>query len=107
MNPEILDMAGGDSYRARAIDRLLASIADGPNAVLREMASGVRKGDLSLRDAASSSIYSEALADQFDTFWQRYQTLTAEEQQDLLAEGHRFIEQSEPTEPDEAGGITP
>ena len=46
MNPELLlDMAGGDTYSARAIHKLLATLADGPDPALREMATGVLKGD--------------------------------------------------------------
>jgi hypothetical protein len=95
MNPEIIDMTGGDTYRARAIHHLLTKLADGPNPVLREMASGVLKGELNLRDAAASEVYSDAITDRFDTFWQRYQDLTPYEHQALLADGHRFIEQPE------------
>jgi hypothetical protein len=95
MNPELMDMAGGDSYRARAIQQLLTKLSDGPNPLLREMASGVLKGELNLRDAASSGVYSDAIADRFDTFWHRYQDLTPDEHQALLTAGHRFIEQSE------------
>jgi hypothetical protein len=98
MNPELLDIAGGDTYRARAIHKLLTTIADGPDPALREMASGVLKGDLDLREAADSQIYGDAIAHSFGTFWQRYQDLDPEEQQALLAEGHQFIEQQATSE---------
>ncbi len=94
MNPEILEMAGGDSYRANALQRLLKALAEGPNPLLREVASGVLDGEVSLRSAANNDIYSEAFADEFDGFWQRYQTQTSDERDVLLAEGHRFIEKS-------------
>lgn len=95
MNPELLDMTGGDPYRARALHQLLTRLADSPNPLLREMATGVLKGGLSLREAANSQAYSGALADRFDTFWQHYQNLSPDEHQALLADGHRFIEQGE------------
>lgn len=99
MNPEVFDMAGGDSYRARAIHKLLIEIADGPDPLLREMATGVLRGDLSLRDATASQVYSDAITDRFDIFWQRYQDLSPEEHQALLAAGHRFIEQQDTSTP--------
>ncbi|MCA2213922.1 hypothetical protein [Jidongwangia harbinensis] len=95
MNPDLLDLAGGDTYRARAVHRLLTALACGPDPVLREMAAGVLRGDLSVRDAAAGQVYGDALADRFDTFWRHHQNLTADEHRALLAEGHRFIEQAE------------
>ncbi len=99
MNPKLLDMTGGDLYRARALHQLLARLADGPEPLLREMATGVLNGDLSLRDAAASQTYSDAIADRFDTFWQHHQNLTPEQHRTLLADGHRFIEQQHTSPP--------
>ena len=99
MNPDLLDMAGDDPCRARAIQQLLTKLVDGPNPVLREMATGVLNGDVTLRDAAASSAYSDAIAGRFDTFWQRYETLTPDEHDDLLADGHRFIEETAMPQP--------
>jgi hypothetical protein len=99
MNPDILETAGGDTYRARALHRLLSTLADGPDPVLREMARGVLQGDLGLRDAAASPVYGDAIADRFDTFWRHHQNLTPDEHQALLADGHRFIEQPETAPP--------
>ncbi|MGK5680151.1 hypothetical protein [Actinoplanes sp. URMC 104] len=95
MSQELLDMAGGDTYRARAIHQLLTKLADGPDPALREMAKGILEGNLYLRDAAASDIYSTAIAHRFDTFWQHHQSLTDDERQALLADGYRYIEQPE------------
>jgi hypothetical protein len=95
MNPEIIGMTGGDTFRARAVHQLLTKLADGPNPVLRELASSVLKGELNLRDATASEFYSDAITNRFGTFWQRYQNLSPEEYQALLADGHRFIEQTD------------
>lgn len=91
-------MANGDAYRAGAILKMLNKLADGPDPTLREMASGILQGDLKLRDAAANSAYSDAIADRFAGFWQRYQELTPEEHQALITEGHQFIENSAPSQ---------
>lgn len=92
MNPEIIDLAGGDPCRARVVQNLLTKLAASPDPMLREMASGLLANDLSLREATASETYSEALAHGFQTFWKGYLALTSDEHEALLAEGHRFVE---------------
>jgi hypothetical protein len=74
---------------------LLSQIAEGSNPMLREMATSVLNGDVGLRDAATSDVYSDAIADTFGTFWAKYQDMTPEERADLIAEGHEHIERAE------------
>ena len=91
MSDDITDIVGGDNRRAHVLRDNLTKLADGPDPLLREMATGVLNGDVRLRDAAASDAYSDVLAGTFHTFWTAYQDMTPEERADLVAQGNDHI----------------
>ncbi|MEU3454263.1 hypothetical protein ABZ671_11755 [Micromonospora sp. NPDC006766] len=81
------DIAGGDARRAAALSDALDRLGRSDNPLLREMASAVKDGELTLREAVSSDAYSAELRPPFRTFsfWKAYQELTPQERDDLAA----------------------
>ncbi|QGN46423.1 hypothetical protein ACN26Y_09080 [Micromonospora sp. WMMD558] len=81
------DIAAGDHHRSQALRDALTRLANGPNDVLREMATGVLNGDISLRDAVATDTYAAELTKPFEAFWARYEEMTPEEREQLAAQG--------------------
>ncbi|MDW3845410.1 hypothetical protein NMK34_02165 [Micromonospora sp. BRA006-A] len=77
------DITGGDEKRTQALRELLDQLASSNNPLLREMATAVQDGQLTLREAATSGTYGDELAGPFVTFWNAYQQMTPEERDDL------------------------
>ncbi|MEH1167345.1 hypothetical protein V6V47_18365 [Micromonospora sp. CPCC 205539] len=82
---EFDDLAGGDEQRANLLRAALADLRTSANPVVREMATAVQNGDLTLRAAIASGTYGDELATAFDDFWTTYQEMTPEGR-DSLAE---------------------
>jgi hypothetical protein len=88
---ELLAGAGGDRARARILSQLLQHLSkNSPDERLREMASGVLSGQLTLSEAVGSSYYGEAIAKQTAGFSAWYDSLSeserAEQAQNAAAE---------------------
>ncbi|NES13259.1 MULTISPECIES: hypothetical protein [Micromonospora] len=79
------DITGGDQRRADALRAVVKQLGRSDNPLLREMATAVQHGELSLRQAASSSTYSGELSQPFRAFWRAYQDLTTQERDDLAS----------------------
>ncbi|MGK5441805.1 hypothetical protein ACSNN7_08280 [Micromonospora sp. URMC 105] len=77
------DITDGDEQRTRALRRILDHLARSNNPLLREMATAVKDGQLTLRQAATSDTYGSELAAPFQTFWTAYQEMTPEERDNL------------------------
>jgi hypothetical protein len=80
------DIAAGDQTRLKALRDGLTQLANGRNELLREMATAVLDGSLSLRDAVASSTYGHELTTPFREFWTRYEGMTPQERDQLTAE---------------------
>ena len=52
MHDSAYDLAGGDARKAKLLRVSLQKLADGPDGALKEMAEGVLRGELDLREAA-------------------------------------------------------
>ncbi|MFI7575783.1 hypothetical protein [Micromonospora sp. NPDC049497] len=79
------DITDGDEQRTRALRRVLDQLARSDSPLLREMATAVLDGRLTLRQAATSEPYGTELTAPFQTFWSRYQEMTPEEREDLAS----------------------
>ncbi|MGW9196633.1 hypothetical protein [Micromonospora chersina] len=79
------DITGGDEKRRHALRQVLNQLARSNNPLLREMATAVQEGQLTLRQAAASNTYGTELTTPFHTFWTAYQEMTPEERVDLAA----------------------
>lgn len=79
------DITDGDEKRTQALRRILDQLARSNNPLLREMATAVKDGQLTLRQAATSNTYGTELAAPFQTFWTAYQEMTPEERDNLTA----------------------
>lgn len=79
------DITGGDERRAQALRRILDQLARSNNPLLREMATAVQDGKVTLRQAATSNTYGTELAAPFQVFWSKYQEMTPEERGDLAS----------------------
>ncbi len=79
------DITSGDEHRTHALHRVLDHLANSNNPLLREMATAVRDGQLTLRQAATTEPYGTELAAPFRTFWNTYQDMTPEEREDLTS----------------------
>ncbi|MET8263103.1 hypothetical protein ABZU92_03815 [Micromonospora arida] len=77
------DITGGDEKRTHDLRRLLDQLAQSKNPLLREMATAVQDGHLTLRQAATSPTYGAELTAPFQTFWDAYQKMTPEERDNL------------------------
>ena len=74
---ELLNAVGGDRAQARILGQVLQHLArTSPDERLREMASGVINGDLSLTAAAGSSYYGEAIGHRTAAFTTWYDALS-------------------------------
>lgn len=79
------DITGGDEKRGQALRQVLDQLTRSNNPLLREMATAVQDGQLTLRQAATSNTYGTELTAPFHTFWTAYQEMTPEERDDLAA----------------------
>ncbi|MGW1449634.1 hypothetical protein ACWCO3_15290 [Micromonospora sp. NPDC002411] len=79
------DITGGDEERSHALRRILDQLADSDNPLLREMATAIQRGQLTLRQAATSATYGSELTAPFETFWNVYQKMTPEERDSLAS----------------------
>ncbi|GIG91018.1 hypothetical protein [Plantactinospora endophytica] len=85
---ELLDAAGGDRARARILGQLLQHIArNSPDERLREMASDVVDGRISLAEAVGSAYYGEAIAKQAAGFATWYDSLSETERREQAEAG--------------------
>ncbi|HEX8347722.1 MAG TPA: hypothetical protein VF657_23760 [Actinoplanes sp.] len=91
MADDLLDLAGGNHRLASVLRGQLATLSSGPDAVLREMADAVLKGELAVRDATHSDIYGSAIGVAFGTFWTAYQAMTPEARTELAEPGHQHL----------------
>ncbi|MEU7591331.1 hypothetical protein AB0A95_34170 [Micromonospora sp. NPDC049230] len=81
------DIAAGDPHRSQALRDALTRLADGPNDLLREMATAVLNAEISLRDAVAADTYAAELTKPFHAFWVQYEQMTPEEREHLAAQG--------------------
>ncbi|MCM0675143.1 hypothetical protein NCC78_10635 [Micromonospora phytophila] len=81
------DVAAGDHHRSQALRDALTRLADGPNELLREMATAVLNAEISLRDAVAADTYAAELTKPFQAFWAHYEEMTPEEREQLAAQG--------------------
>ncbi|MEU5529384.1 hypothetical protein ABZ744_20855 [Micromonospora chersina] len=82
---DLYDLTGGDEKRGQALRQVLDQLARSNNPLLREMATAVQEGQLTLSQAANSNTYGSELTTPFRTFWTAYQEMTPEERDDLAA----------------------
>ena len=92
MHDSAYDLAGGDPRKAKLLRVSLQKLADGPDGVLKEMAEGVLRGELDLREAAMSDVYGPALGAAFDQFSTYYTELDQEERDQLVATTERQLD---------------
>ncbi|NYH44762.1 hypothetical protein HNR22_004489 [Micromonospora jinlongensis] len=81
---DLKDITGGDEEQAQALRQILDQLARSDNPLLREMASAVQDGQLTLRQATTSPTYGTELTAPFQTFWNEYQKMTPGEREDLV-----------------------
>jgi hypothetical protein len=85
---EIMDVAGQDPARAVVVSLALRRLASGAKGeLLKEMAESVLSGRTSLRQAAASDAYGQAIATGFDRFWSRYEGLSEAQQRRAVEKG--------------------
>lgn len=85
---EIMDVAGRDPARAVVIGLTLRRFASGASGeLLKEMADAVLSGRVSLRQAAASDAYGQAIATGFDRFWSRYERLSESQRRRAVEAG--------------------
>ena len=93
MHDSAYDLAGGDPRKTKLLRGSLQKLADGPDGVLKEMAEGVLRGDLDLREAAMSDVYGPDLGAAFDRFSTYYTELDQEERDQLAATTERQLDE--------------
>ncbi|MEU1237854.1 hypothetical protein ABZ399_27130 [Micromonospora aurantiaca] len=79
------DITGHDPKRSQTLRQLLDQLTRSKNPLLREMATAVQDGELTLRQAATSDTYGAELTAPFQTFWNAYEKMTPEEREALTA----------------------
>jgi hypothetical protein len=84
MHDSAYEVAGDDPRIAKHLRLSLEKLAKGPKGLLQEMADGVLKGEVNLRDAANSDVYGEALGSAFGKFWTYYEQLDELERDELV-----------------------
>ena len=90
---ELLEAAGGDRARARMLNRLLQHLSEhSPDERLREMASSVLSGQLTVGEAVGSSYYGEAIAKQTAGFTAWYESLSDDERAEQARVGAAEID---------------
>jgi hypothetical protein len=85
MHDSAYDIAGGDPRKAKLLRASLQKLADGPDGLLKEMAEGVLRGEMDLRQAAMSDAYGPELGSAFDRFATYYVALDQAERDQLVA----------------------
>lgn len=92
-----IDVAGGDPALSRHLRNCLKVLRDRTdNPEFRELADDILAGRRSLREAATSPAFAQALNPQVEQFAQRYEQLSDDERERFAAEGERqFAEQRE------------
>lgn len=93
----MLDVAAGDPVLSRHLRNCLTVLRDRTdNPEFRELADDILAGRRSLREAAGSPVFAQALNPQVEQFAQRYEQLGAIEREGLAAEGEQqFAQQRE------------
>lgn len=71
--------------RRKLLRASLQELADGPDGLLKEMAEGVLRGEVDLREAAMSDSYGPELGKAFDRFATYYTDLDQAERDELVA----------------------
>lgn len=95
MADELLDIAHGNPRLAAELEKMLHTLARNGSDLMREMAQGVLDGG-SLRQAAVSSTYGDEVTAAFSQFWDKYQSLSAEERIELETAGRELLEYPPP-----------
>jgi hypothetical protein len=93
MHDSAYDIAGGDPRKAKLLRVSLQKLADGPDGVLKEMAEGVLRSELDLRDAAMSEVYGPELGTAFDQFSTYYTELDQQQRDQLVATTRRQLDE--------------
>jgi hypothetical protein len=86
MHDSAYEIAGDDPRMAKVLRASLQKLADGPDGLLKEMAEGVLRGEVDLRQAAMSDAYGQELGDAFDRFSTYYTDLDQAERDRLVAD---------------------
>ncbi|RAO40505.1 hypothetical protein GAR06_06251 [Micromonospora saelicesensis] len=79
------DISRGSEDRTHALGQIMDQLGRSSNPLLREMASAVQAGELTLRHVATSPTYGTELTAAFQTFWNIYQKMTQKERDDLVS----------------------
>lgn len=93
MHDSVYDLAGSDPRKAKLLRASLQQLADGPDGVLKEMAEGVLRGEVDLRQAAMSDAYGPELGAAFDRFSTYYTELDQDERDQLVATAERQLDE--------------
>jgi hypothetical protein len=91
MHDSVYDIAGDDPRKAKLLRASLQQLADGPDGALKEMAEGVLRGEVDLRQAAMSDAYGPQLGAAFDRFSTYYSELGQAECDELVATAERQL----------------
>jgi hypothetical protein len=79
--------------KAKLLRASLQKLAGGPDGLLKEMADGVLRGELDLREAAMSNVYGPELGAAFDKFSTYYIDLDQQERDQLVATAGRQLDE--------------
>src|SRR5690349_7756405 len=93
MHDSAYDVAGGDPRKAKLLRVSLQKLADGPDGVLKEMAEGVLRDEVDLREAAMSDAYGPELGTAFDQFSTYYTELDRQQRDQLVATTQRQLDE--------------
>lgn len=98
MHDSVYDIACGDRRRISLLRSALTQLADGPNEPLREMATGVLRGEIDLRAAANFEFYGSEIDQATDRFRSYYDKLSAAERRELTEKGREYVDSLGPPE---------
>ena len=93
MHDSAYDIAGEDPRKAKLLRASLQKLADGPDGLLKEMADGVLRGEIDLREAAASDVYGPEIGAAFDRFSTYYSALDQSERDALIANAERQLDE--------------
>jgi hypothetical protein len=93
MHDSVYEIAGDDPRMAKLLRTSMQQLADGPDGLLKEMAEGVLRGDLDLREAAMSTVYGPELGKAFDQFTSYYTELDEQDRVHLVATTQRQLDE--------------
>ena len=93
MHVSAYDVAGSDPRKSELLRKSLEKLAGGLDGVLKEMAEGVLRGELNLREAAMSDVYGAELGVVFDQFAAYYAKLDQQERDHLVVTAERQLDE--------------